>query len=71
MPLIITIVVLAALRFFEVGPVADLSWWWIVALFGATWVWFEFGEKMFGLDKKKAHDEAEKTRQERIRKNFK
>ncbi len=71
MPLIVTIVVLTALRFFEVGPVADLSWWWVVGLFCVTLVWFEYGEKMFGLDKKKAHDEAEKIRQERIKKNFK
>jgi small Trp-rich protein len=71
MPLIVTIVVLTILRFFEIGPVAELSWWWIAGLFGATLAWFEFGEKLLGLDKKRAHDEMEKIRQERIKKNFK
>ncbi len=71
MPLIIVIVLLAALRFFEIGPFADLSWWWIGGLFMVAFLWFEFGEKMLGLDKKKAHDEDQKRRQERIRKNFK
>lgn len=70
MPLILTIVVLAVLRIFEVWPVADLSWWWIVGLFIITFIWFEFGEKLFGLDRKKAHDQVEKIRQERIRKTY-
>ena len=71
MPLIITIVVLALLRFLEVWPVADLSWWWITGLFVITFLWFEFGEKLLGLDKKKAHDQIEKIKQERIRKTYK
>ena len=71
MPLIIVIVLLAVLRFFEIGPFADLSWWWIGGLFIITFSWFEFGEKILGLDKKKAHDVDEKRRQERIKKNFK
>lgn len=70
MPMIVLIVVLAGLRFFEVGPFADLSWWWIVALFALVFLWFEFGEKMLGLDKKRAHDELEKAKQERIKKTF-
>ena len=43
MPLIIVIVLLAVLRFFELGPFADLSWWWIGGLFLITFSWFEFG----------------------------
>lgn len=71
MPLIIIIVLLAVLRYFEVEPVASLSWWWIAGLFVVTFIWFEFGEKFLGLDKKKAHDEADKIRRERIRNTFK
>ena len=70
MPLIIVIVILAVLKFLEVGPTGDISWWWIVGLMAVAFFWFEFGEKMFGLDKRKAHDEMEKARQDRVKKNF-
>jgi small Trp-rich protein len=70
MPLIIIIVLLSLLRYFEIGPFANLSWWWIVGLMVAAFVWFEFIEKMLGLDKRKAHDESEKARKERVSKNF-
>jgi small Trp-rich protein len=70
MPLIIIIAILVALRVAEIGPTADISWWWIVGLMGVAYVWFEFGEKMFGLDKRKAHDEMDKAREARVKKNF-
>lgn len=71
MPIIIAIVLLSALRFFEVGPFAKLSWWWIIGLLGVAFVWFEFIERMLGLDKRKAHEQLEKARQERVKKAFK
>jgi small Trp-rich protein len=70
MPLIIVIVALTLLKYFEVGPVVNLSWWWIVGLVAAAFVWFEFIEKMLGLDKRKAHEQLEKARQERVKKTF-
>lgn len=71
MPLIIVIALLTALRYFEVGPFAELSWWWIIGLMGAAFVWFEYIEKMLGLDKRKAHDQMDKAREERVKKAFK
>jgi small Trp-rich protein len=71
MPLILVIIGLSILRYFEVGPFAELSWWWIVALFGVAFVWFEFVERMFGLDKRKAHEQLEKARAERVKNAFK
>lgn len=71
MPIVIAIVALSALRYFEVGPFAGLSWWWIGALFGIAFIWFEFIERMLGLDKRKAHEQLEKARQERIKRTFK
>jgi small Trp-rich protein len=71
MPLIIIIVLLLILRYFEVGPFAALSWWWIVGLMGVAFIWFEFVEGALGLDKRKAHDESEKARKARIDKTFK
>ncbi len=71
MLIIIAIVVLSILRYFEVGPFAELSWWWIGGLFLIAFIWFEFIERMLGLDKRKAHEQLEKARQERVQKAFK
>jgi small Trp-rich protein len=70
MPLILLILVLVVLRFFEVWKFAALSWWWIIGLMVAGFIWFEFIEKMLGLDKKKAHAEDEKRRQARVKQSF-
>lgn len=70
MPLIILIAILVVLRFFEIWKFADLSWWWIVALMAFAFVWFEFIEKMLGLDKRKEHAVDEKRRKERVKQSF-
>ena len=70
MPLILIIVALSSLRYFEIGPFATLSWWWVAGLFALAFVWFEYVEKMLGLDKRKAAEQLEKARQERIKKTF-
>ena len=70
MPLIILIAALVALRGLEVWRFAELSWWYIVGLMGYAFVWFEFIEKMLGLDKKKAHDVQDKNRQARVKQAF-
>jgi small Trp-rich protein len=70
MPLIIIIVSLIALKYFEIGPFADISWWWIIGLMAIAFIWFEFLERMFGLDKRRAHEQTEKNRQERVKKTF-
>ena len=70
MPLILLILVLVVLRFFEVWKFAALSWWWIIGLMVAGFVWFEFIEKMLNLDKKKAHAEDEKRRKARVKQSF-
>ncbi len=70
MPMILLIVALVGLRFFEVWRFAELSWWWIVALMAFAFVWFEFIEKILGLDKKKEHDIDEKRRKARVKQAF-
>jgi small Trp-rich protein len=70
MPLILLILVLVVLRFFEVWRFAGLSWWWIVGLMVVAFIWFEFIEKMLGLDKKKAHDLDARRRKERMTQRF-
>lgn len=71
MPIIIVIVLLSILKYLEVGPFAELSWWWIAGLFLVAFIWFEFIERMLGLDKRKAHEQLEKARQDRVKKTFK
>lgn len=70
MPLIIILVAFIALKYFEVGPFANLSWWWAGGLFALAYIWFEFIEKIFGLEKRKADDVSEKMRRERVAKKF-
>jgi small Trp-rich protein len=70
MPLIILIAALVVLRLFEVWRFAQLSWGWIVGLMVLAFVWFEFIEKMLGLDKKKEHKDEDKRRKERVEKSF-
>ena len=70
MPLILLIAALCGLRFFEVWRFADLSWWYIVGLMVFAFVWFEFIEKMLGLDKRKEHDVDGKRRQARVKQAF-
>lgn len=70
MPLILLIAALIGLRYFEVWKFAELSWWWIVALMVFAFIWFEFIEKIFGLDKRKAHNVDEQRRKDRIAKTF-
>ena len=70
MILIYLIIALGALRYFEVWKFADMSWWYVIGLMAFAFVWFEYIEKIFGLDKRKTHNEDEKRRKERVRKAF-
>lgn len=70
MPLILLIAALIGLRYFEVWKFAALSWWWIVALMVFAFIWFEFIEKMLGLDKRREHNVDEQRRKDRIARTF-
>ena len=52
MPLVWAGVLLLALRACEIGPVANWSWGWVLAPLACAFVWFEFVEPLFGLDRK-------------------
>jgi small Trp-rich protein len=70
MPLILLIAILCSLRYFEVWRFAGLSWWYIIALMVFAFVWFEFLEKVLGLDKKKEHNVLNSRREARVRQAF-
>jgi small Trp-rich protein len=68
--MILIILALVLLRYFEVWRFAELSWWWVAGLMLFAFIWFEFIEPMLGLDKRKAHDEDKKRRKERVQETF-
>lgn len=70
MPIILLIIALVALKYFEVWKFAELSWWWIVGTMGVAFIWFEIIEPMLGLDKRKAHNVDEQRRKDRVKKTF-
>lgn len=63
-------VVALLLWYFDIGFVGQISGWWIAALFGIAFIWFELFERRLGWDKKRAFDELEKAKKERIKKNM-
>jgi small Trp-rich protein len=70
MPIIILIAVLIGLKYFEVWKFAGMSWWYVIGLMVFAFIWFEFIEKIFGLDKKKAHNVDEERRKARVKEAF-
>jgi small Trp-rich protein len=61
-------IVLLALKYLEMGPVAAWSWWLVLAPFGlaaAWWAWADWS----GYTKKKAMEKMEKRKQDRISKS--
>lgn len=63
-------VLLLALKLFEIEPIAGVSWWWLLLPFGLAFLWFDLVEERLGLYKRKAFDEMEKAKKERIRKGL-
>ncbi len=64
-------VILIGLKVAEIGPLADLSWWWVLTPLVVAFVWFEWLEKLFGFDKRRAdHLEWEQRRKERVAQQF-
>lgn len=70
MLLIIAVALLSLLKYLEVGPLVNMSWWWIVGLAFFAFLWFEFFERMLGLDKRKDHGHFEKMKKERVKRSF-
>ncbi len=64
-------VALVALKLAQIGPVGELAWWWVVAPFGLALIWFEWGERILGRDRRKLeHEEHSQRRKERLEKQF-
>lgn len=71
MLLIIPIVILYALKLLELKFMENVSWWWINGFAFAAFIWFEFLERMLGLDKRKDEMHHKKMHEARMKRNFK
>jgi small Trp-rich protein len=69
MPVLIIGILLAGLKYMEVGPFAKISWLWVVLPFAIVIVWWEVMVPILGLDKKKEHADAEMKKKQRMEKN--
>ncbi|MNW04804.1 hypothetical protein D3C71_2009480 [compost metagenome] len=56
---------LTVLRYLEVGPLAGLSWWWLLLPYGLTVAWWSFADAT-GWTKRRAVDREEARRLKRI-----
>jgi len=71
MILVWTGVILVVLKLLDVGPLIEVSWWWILAPLAVAFVWFEWIEKLVGMDRRNVeHIEWEKRRKERVSEQF-
>ena len=71
MPFVWVGLIMVILKYLEVGPLASLSWWWVIAPLAVAFAWFEGLEKLFGFDRRvKEHDAFEKARKDRFAKTF-
>jgi small Trp-rich protein len=62
-------VLLVLMKWLEVGPVADWSWWVILVPFALAVAWWAFSDAT-GMSKQREMDKVERKRQERRRKAF-
>jgi small Trp-rich protein len=69
MPLLVVGLLLGLLKFAELGPFAKLSWWWVALPFVLVVIWWEVFVPMFGLDKKKEHEDFERAKKKRMEAN--
>jgi small Trp-rich protein len=69
MPILIIGILLAVLKYMEVGPFGKISWLWVVLPFVIVIIWWEIVMPLFGLDKKKEHADAELAKKQRLEKN--
>jgi small Trp-rich protein len=58
-------VVLLALKYLEIGPVAAWSWWWVLAPFALAVAWWSWADSS-GYTKRKAMERENAKRQARI-----
>lgn len=61
-------IVLTALKYFEIGPVAAWPWWWIAVPYGITAAWWMWADST-GYTKRKAVEKMEAKKRARLDKH--
>lgn len=61
-------IILLLLKYLEVGPLAALSWWWVLTPFALAVVWWAWADAS-GYTKRKAMERENERRQDRIDRN--
>jgi len=56
---------LMLLKYFEIGFVAELSWWWVLSPFALAVAWWAWADTT-GYTKRKAMERMDQKKQERI-----
>ena len=56
---------LMALKYLAIGPVADLSWWWVLSPFALAVAWWAWADAT-GYTKRREMDKMAQKKQERI-----
>ncbi|MGP1516048.1 MAG: TIGR04438 family Trp-rich protein [Ottowia sp.] len=62
-------IALMLMKYFEIGPVAGWSWWWIFAPFGGAALWWHWADAT-GYTKRKAMEREYREAQERRERNM-
>jgi small Trp-rich protein len=70
MPLVWIGLALVIAKWMEFGPMANLSWWWILSPLVAAILWFEALQPMLGMDRKKDDGKAAAEKKARIARAF-
>ncbi len=71
MPFVWIGTLLIVLKWLEIGPFGQWSWWWILLPLALAFAWFELIEPLFGLDRRKrVEDNYAKLRKQRIEAQF-
>ena len=60
-------ILLALLKYLEIGPVAQWSWWVVLVPFGLTLLWWGWADST-GYTKRKAMEKVEKRILDRVNK---
>ena len=56
---------LTLLKYLEVGPLAELSWWWLLVPYGLTVAWWSYADAS-GLTKRRVVEREEARKLKRI-----
>ncbi|MCZ2407289.1 MAG: hypothetical protein BGO74_10860 [Burkholderiales bacterium 68-12] len=61
-------ILLALLKYLEIGPMAQWSWWVVLIPFGLTLLWWAWADAT-GYTKRKEMEKVDKRKQDRVNKH--